>query len=102
MKVTSATQQHQTLRMLWPKWRSIASSTKSTNRLQAEGAIKRLYAFYRRSDPVIHWLDSIHRLPEERVGTPLLLHVRDTLIYAVWYQLTEPAWVCSQIGYNQH
>jgi hypothetical protein len=102
MKATSATQQHQTLRARWPQWRNIAAATGPTDRTQAEDAVRRLYAFYNRPDVQVCWLDSVHRIPEQYVGTPLLTHLRQSLIYAVWHQLQEPAWVCAQIGYNQH
>lgn len=98
-----ATEQHQTLRALWPRWRAIATSTSEANdRARAEQAVHRLYRLYELNEPATCWIDSIHRLPLEYIGTPVLPHLRDSLIYAVWHRLNEPAWVLGQIGYNIH
>ncbi len=103
MPDTTATDQYQMLRAIWPQWRAIATSTSgSIDYRRAEAAVTRLYRFYDCNDPSISWLDSLHRLPFQHFGTPMLVHMRETLIYSVWHKLRQPHWVCTQLGYNPH
>lgn len=99
---TTASEQYQTLQTIWPKWHAVATSSGLTDRKRAENAVLRLYEFYRLPNPAITWIASIRHLPEETIGTPIISHIRETLIHSVWHRLTQPHWVCTQIGYNPH
>jgi hypothetical protein len=102
MSDMTATDQHQLLRAIWPRWRAIATSTGNTDRPRAEQAVGRLYQFFHRPPPTIDWLHSLYRIPSDRIGPAFLVNHRETLIYSVWYKLLDPSWVCAQIGYDRH
>lgn len=104
----TAAEQFQMLTDIWPKWRAVAASEapapneSSAMKRRATMAVKALYAFYGRVAPTIAWQDTPRILNlEDRDLPPFVSHFRESLIYSVWHKIADPAWVCSQIGYDR-
>jgi len=97
------TEQHQLLRALWPKWRLIATSANQKPRtVRSKNAVGKLYELLGYPPPRIQWQDGINRIAADPSNSPAIIsHHREAMIYAVWPHLARPAWVCSQIGYNE-
>lgn len=98
----TATEQHQMLGNIWPRWLAVATSTGTSDQPQAEDAVRRLYEVCGQPSPQIRWIASLRLLPSypTSMAIPLLCHFRETLIYSVWHKLADPTWVCGQIGFD--
>ena len=93
----SPAEQYQMMTAIWPKWRAVATSTSAAS--DPESAVRALYQFYNMPDPEITWLTRLNPLPID--DNPFICHFRESLIFSVWHKLADPAWACSQIGYDR-
>ena len=99
--MTSSAEQYQMMTAIWPKWRALAMSTAAdaSSPSMTEQAIKALYEFYSMPEPNIIWLPRLMSLPVH--DNAFICHFRESLIYSVWHRLADPAWACTQIGYDR-
>lgn len=104
----TAAEQFQMLTDIWPRWRAIAASGAPASgdwpamKRRATMAVKALYGFYGRAAPTIAWQDTPRVLHlKDRDVPPFVCHFRESLIYSVWHKIADPAWVCSQVGYDR-
>ena len=99
--MTTSAEQYQMMTAIWPKWRAVAASTanEATGHSKTESAIKALYRYYQMPEPAITWLPRLGPLRAD--DAPFICYFRESLIYSVWHKLSDPSWVCAQIGYDR-